>query len=193
MTEYHHIYELFDPSKYIQSFELEGADRTLTIKRIGGETIEGEANRKARKPVIYFSDWSDGRGFVLNKTNARTIISLYGPDYRSWVGKRIVLFPTTTKMAGEEVDCIRLRKVRPQPVTPTRSTPSARTLPERIAAFRDALKSAKTEQEVKDVIAKASGLFDAVDSETKDALGREWNARLDDVRVIEQQKKEQAS
>lgn len=76
---------------------------------------------------------------------------------------------------------------------PAQTERRQRTLPERIAAFRDALKSATTEQEVKDVVAKASGLFDAVDSQMKEVLGLEWNARLADVRVIEQQKKEQAS
>lgn len=185
MTEHHHIFELFDESLYVQAFELDGKDHTVTIARVRGATVEGDEGRKSKKPVLDLEEWS--RPVVLNKTNARMLIRFYGPDYRQWAGKQFVMYPTQVKFGREMVDAIRIRSERP---SPAKSSRPAKPLPERIAAFRDALKSATTEQEVKDVVAKASGLFDAVDSETRDALGLEWNARLDDVRVIEQQRKE---
>jgi hypothetical protein len=184
--EHHHIFELFDPSKYLQSFELDGRDLTLTITRIGGEVIEGEQNRKARKPVVYFKEWKDGRGLVLNKTNAKTLIALYGPDYREWIGKRCTLFPTTTKMAGEEVDCIRIRKQRPS--APAATQRSAKPIAERIATFRERLAACTSAAAVSELSGKASALYTDVDDATRDALKVECEAKANELREQEEAK-----
>jgi len=105
-----HILELFDPSRYVSAHELKGKDVTVTIERVVAATVEGEGNRKARKPVIHFKNAS--KPLVLNKTNAKAIVGMYGADYTKWNGKRITIYPTTTSLAGATVDCIR---VRPKP------------------------------------------------------------------------------
>lgn len=142
MTEHHHIFELFDPSKFIQAFELDGKDHAVTIQRITGEEIEGENNRKARKPVVHLAEFP--RPLVLNKTNARTLIQLYGPDYHQWNGKRFVMFPTTTKMAGETVDCIRIRKTKP----PAAQQKQPKSLDDRVSTFLAYLQECKTVEEI---------------------------------------------
>jgi hypothetical protein len=180
--EHHHIFELFDPSKYLQAFELDGKDLTLTIRRITGETIEGEQNRKARKPVLYFAEWKDGRGLVLNKTNAKTLIALYGPDYRQWIGKRMTLFPTTTKMAGEEVDAIRVRKRVPS--APQRAERPVKSIQERVATFKSMLRTKDTEADVEELWTQAVRLRDEVDPETLEQMTLSYESRIAEVREL---------
>lgn len=106
-----HILELFDPSKYVAAHELRGRDVTVTIKAVRGQIVEGEGNRKNKRPVLEFANAS--KPMVLNKTNAKILIQLYGADYTKWAGKRVTLYPTTTSMAGATVDCIRIRPRKP--------------------------------------------------------------------------------
>lgn len=176
MTEHHHIYELFDPSKYVQAFELDGRDVTVTIARVIGETVEGENNRKASKPVIHFTDWP--KPMVLNKTNAKVLIRLYGADYRTWGGKRFTMYPTTTKLAGEEVDAIRLRKNAPPPPRTAAPPPKALTIPERVAAVKKTLRETNTVVGVESVWKKAEKLRAELGPETLDALTLEYEGRL---------------
>lgn len=104
---------MFD-SDYIYAFDLQGQDVTVTIDRVVGVTLVGEGGRKAKKPCVYFR--GKDRGLALNKTNGKTIASLYGPHVEEWVGKRITLYPTTTQFGGETKDCIRVRnRVPPEP------------------------------------------------------------------------------
>ena len=117
-----HIMELFPPSKYVAAYELKGRDVTLTITRVVAEMIEGENNRKDKRPILYFEEAK--KPFVLNKTNAKVLIKLYGADHTKWPGRRLTIFPTTTKMAGETVECIRVRAVVP-PAKKGDSRPSA--------------------------------------------------------------------
>lgn len=141
-----HILELFDPSKYVANFELDGKDVTVTISRVQGEEIIGEDGEKAKKPVIYFSDWP--KPLVIGKRVAKTIWGMYGTDPKAWVGKRITLFPTKEKAFGEMHDVVRVRKVVPRgtaaPPATTAAERDTRTLDERAAALVDALKTAKT-------------------------------------------------
>ena len=53
------------------------------------------------------------KGLILNKTNGRTVASLYGPKVEAWVGQRITLYPATTSVGGRTTDCIRVRPVKP--------------------------------------------------------------------------------
>ncbi len=139
----HHIFELFDASLYIQAFELQGRDHTVTISRVRGATIEGEEGRKSKKPVLDLDEWP--RPLVLNKTNARVLIQFYGADYRQWNGKRVTIFPTQVKFGKEMVDAIRIRSTKPQM---ERAQKVVRTLEDRIATFRTALSECTSAENV---------------------------------------------
>ncbi len=54
--------------------------------------------------------------FILNATNSKSIAKLYGPYVEDWAGKPITLFASTAKLAGDTVECLRIRPVVPQPV-----------------------------------------------------------------------------
>lgn len=151
-----HVFKLFDPSKYVQAFELEGQDRTVTIKRVAGEEIEGENARKSNKPVVYFTDWA--KPLILNKTNAKTLIKMYGYDYRKWAGERFTMYPTETKMAGEKVDAVRIRPTKPRPAPPRATGKAAQSLTERTDGLLAAFKKARSVEEALSVWNVASRL-----------------------------------
>jgi len=100
-------YKLLFPSEYIGAHDLRGKDVTLTISGIRVEELKMEGGKSSTKPVVTFEVAK--KRLVLNKTNAKTIASLHGPDTSLWKGKQITLYPTTTKMGPKTVDCIRIR------------------------------------------------------------------------------------
>jgi len=97
------------PSKYLKSGDLE-EDLTLTIKSIIQENI-GQGEKQEVKPILYFSETE--KGMVLNKTNANTISSLYGPETDAWPGKRITVFATEVDFAGKQTLALRIRMRQP--------------------------------------------------------------------------------
>lgn len=103
--------ELLFPSKYIKSSDLMGKDVTKTIKKVAMDTLVRQGGQKDKKPVIWFSDTE--KMLVMNKTNCKTIISLYGKETNDWIGKRITLYPTRAQFGGSEVDAVRIRAMKP--------------------------------------------------------------------------------
>jgi len=92
---------------YIGAWDLNGQDVTVTIARVECKELVGSKGVKAKKPIIYFE--GKEKGFTCNKTNGKAIAAMYGNKTEDWVGKRITLFPTTTSMGSETVECIRVR------------------------------------------------------------------------------------
>lgn len=108
MPDYRSMYD----RDYLAAFDLGGKDVTVTISRVEGKELTGQGGRKAKKPVIWFE--GKDKGMALNKTNGKTIAAMYSNDTTAWVGKRITLYPTTTSMGGETVDCLRIRPKVPE-------------------------------------------------------------------------------
>ena len=49
---------------------------------------------------------------ILNRTNCKIISKLYDSPYiEDWAGKQITIYASTTKLAGEVVECLRVRPV----------------------------------------------------------------------------------
>jgi hypothetical protein len=101
-------YRLMFPNDYLGAHEFMGKDVTKTIRSIGMEDLRVQGGKKERRPVITFADAK--KKLVLNKTNAKTIASIYGTDTATWTGKRITMYPTTCMLGKERVDCIRIRE-----------------------------------------------------------------------------------
>lgn len=87
----------------------------VTIKDV---TVQDVFNPKENKNevcrVMTFEEEKVGdidiKPFIINKTNCERIEKLYGTGYiEDWRGKRITLFKTTTKVAGEQVECVRVK------------------------------------------------------------------------------------
>lgn len=102
----------FMESEYLGAWDL--VDRNGNPCDVTDEIVkvtQGQVgSKKARKPIIFLRNAPHGKGLAANSTNCKTIAKLIGSnDPGEWVGKRITLYPTTTEMAGETVDCIRVR------------------------------------------------------------------------------------
>lgn len=105
-----HVMKMFDPGKYVSAVDLNGKEFTGTIERVvAGEVDDGK--RKAKKPMLYMKGAS--KPLALNKTNAKILIKLYGSDVEKWAGQKCTLYPTTTMMGPDRVDCIRIKPQRP--------------------------------------------------------------------------------
>lgn len=105
------------PSKYVKAADLNGRTVTLTIKSLAFEDMLNHANEKERKPVLYFERAT--KGMVLNRTNAMTIVGLYGDESDDWIGQRISIYPTRVRAFGTLQDAIRVREeipAQPKPV-----------------------------------------------------------------------------
>lgn len=112
-------FKLLFPSNYLGAHDLLGKDATLTIRHIVVEELKTERGTE-KKPVLYFvetqrkaaANKTEEKRMILNKTNAVTIASMYGPEVNDWVGKRITLFSVAVDAFGKTVEALR---VRPNP------------------------------------------------------------------------------
>jgi hypothetical protein len=95
----------YDQSKYFKAADIT-AEKKLRIKNVTVEQI-GIGSDKEQKLVVWFTN--DLHGLVLNKTNNRTLRGAFGDDTANWVGKVIVLFPTTDEFRGRMVPVLRVR------------------------------------------------------------------------------------
>ena len=105
-----HWKELMPEPDYIQAFHLKGKSVTVTIESvIKGEYIDKANNSKSNKPEVRFVGGK--LGLLANTTNCRIIERITGTgDTQGWIGKQVELYPTTTRMGRDTVECIRVRK-----------------------------------------------------------------------------------
>ena len=86
--------------------------KVLTIKEIRREKLTSQNGAVEEKPVAYFEE--NVLPMVLNVTNCKMIEKLYGTgNIYEWVGKKIQVIATKTKVAGESVPCLRIENVIP--------------------------------------------------------------------------------
>jgi hypothetical protein len=98
-------YEAAFPNRFLKAALFDGKKVTLTIKRAYMEELEGE-KKKENKLILAFVERD--KEIVCNKTNAFCLKEMWGNKIASWVGKRVVLYPTVTMFGPKEVDCIRV-------------------------------------------------------------------------------------
>ena len=116
------VRKLFD-KEYLYAYDLEGKDVTVIIESVKGGTLVGTGGKSNKKPVVRFR--GKEKALALNITNCRVIAGLYGGfDAEKWVGKSIVLYPTTTTFGSQTVDCIRVRNTIPSGKQAARTEPS---------------------------------------------------------------------
>ena len=102
--------ELMFPSKYIKALELKGKPYTVTISGIKADKLRKVDGTQELKYIVSFEEAE--KMLVLNKTNAYKIAEILDElDALKWIGKKIVLYPTTCEAWGETKDCIRVRGV----------------------------------------------------------------------------------
>lgn len=97
---------------YIGAYSLNGQDLKVEILKVEVKRVKGEAGKEEDCTVATLRGQ---KPFIINRTNAKTITKIYDtPFIEDWSGKKITLFPTTTKVAGETVECLRIRPIAPK-------------------------------------------------------------------------------
>lgn len=106
MTTKTHWKVLINPD-YLGAYSLpNGEDATVTIDYVQTEEITGAQGKKEHCTVARLVNQ---KPMILNVTNSKSIAKLYGPFIEDWAGKKITLYATTTKLAGDVVECLRIR------------------------------------------------------------------------------------
>ena len=102
--------------RFVVAGDLQGKDTKLTIVKVecSDETL-GEG-RKVKRIHVYFKGAQ--KPLLLNTTNTKSIIAMYGSKAADWVGKVITLYPSTCKFGRGMVDCIRVRATEAQSAPP---------------------------------------------------------------------------
>lgn len=90
-------------SNWIKAEDLKGRSVKVVIDKIELEEV-GDSGYKV---VLYFV--GKEKSLVLNATNARCLAAALGDNEKEWVGKDLIMYPTTTEYAGKTVPCIRVR------------------------------------------------------------------------------------
>jgi len=126
-------YHSMFPSLRIAAEDLGGRDHVVTIAKVIAAEEVGVT--KEKKPILYFAN--QPKGLVLNKTNAKRIAKLYGPNTEGWIGKPVTLYPSECDFQGETVPCVRVRESAPAMTAPQPAAPALPPgiTPEMLAAF----------------------------------------------------------
>ena len=98
----------YDETTYFKAVDLGADEIRLKIRAV---TEEKMADGKM-KLVVWFTN--SKRGLVLNRVNNRTIRAAYGDAVDGWIGKIIVLFPTTAEFRGKMGPALRVRIPSPK-------------------------------------------------------------------------------
>src|SRR3569832_559078 len=108
------VREFYD-NMMMRVWYLEGKDRVFRIVRVQRITKQ-EGEEVERRAVLRLEDRNGPvpLPLELNPPTRDTIIKLYGPKKKNWVGRMIQLFPTTCEAFGETKECIRIRPYDPQ-------------------------------------------------------------------------------
>ena len=105
------------PGSYLNTADLQGQPRQVTIAKVVSETVGG-----VQQPVMRFHGID--RALVLNKTNAGLVAAAYGTETNDWAGRPIELFPTMVTYEGQNVPAIRVRL--PSPAVGSGGNPAPR-------------------------------------------------------------------
>ena len=101
-----HWKSLINPD-YLGAYSLpDGEDMNVTIDFVQVEEIVGS---NGKKDYCTVARMVGQKPMILNVTNSKSIAKLYGQFIEDWAGKEITLFATTTKLAGDTVECLRIR------------------------------------------------------------------------------------
>ena len=108
------------PSRFFKAADVPASGLPLKIAKVEQEKVGPDQELKW---VVFFK--GQDKQLILNGTNWDLIAAaLREEDSDNWVGKPIELFPTQTPFGNKMVDCIRVRRHRPQPgAQPTKAPP----------------------------------------------------------------------
>lgn len=87
-----------------------GQKANVVIERVMKyNNVEFDKGRK-KKEVYTLHFAGKQRELVLNATNRKSLVALFGVRAADWKGQAIQIYVTTTQLAGNQVPCIRIRE-----------------------------------------------------------------------------------
>ena len=98
------------PSPNLQALDIGtelGDSVNVTIKGFDTAEVGKEKQIRSRLFVEEFS-----RPLVINRTNVKALIDLYGNDTSDWIGEQFNLYVSETSFQGDTVRCLRVRAVK---------------------------------------------------------------------------------
>ena len=108
-TDYRSLYG----KTHLGAWDLQDKDVTVTITAVEGGELVSVGGKKSKKPVLSLQGTK--KKLALGAGTGKVVATMYGKFVEEWVGKRITLYKTTTELAGETVECIRIRPQIPAP------------------------------------------------------------------------------
>jgi len=106
LDKYDRVSVLF-PSAYISGDLLRGRSITITIEAIKPREPVKMLGGKSEERVVVSMVGKD-KAWILNKTNARLLAQVHGPEVTGWVGKTVVLRGELVRFGKDMVDGIRV-------------------------------------------------------------------------------------
>lgn len=98
------------PSPNLQALDIGtelGDSVNVTIKGFDKSEVGKEKQIRSRLFVEEFD-----RPLVINRTNVKALIDLYGNDTADWIGEQFNLYVSETSFNGDTVRCLRVRAVK---------------------------------------------------------------------------------
>ena len=104
-------------SSLLKAEDLNGKNVTVIIESLELKAFDDKKTGKAENKIILHFKGKQ-KGFVCNKTNAKTIAKLYGDETDAWVGKAITIGPREVEFQGEMTWAIRVSLQKPIAANP---------------------------------------------------------------------------
>ena len=106
-----HWKQLINPD-YLGAYSLpDGKDITVKITKVVREMVTSVGGKQEECTVAHLENQ---KPMILNVTNSKMIQKIYGTPYiEDWAGKEITIYAATTKLKGDDVECLRIRPKAP--------------------------------------------------------------------------------
>lgn len=88
-------------SAWLKAEDLQGAARRVQIESAKTEEIKNQDGTKERKIVLGFV--GKAKKLILNKSQASTLVKLYGDESDYWLNKEIMLSPIPSNNGKETI------------------------------------------------------------------------------------------
>ena len=92
------------PGKHLEAADLDGETEVTMADLTEGEVGE----EKEVRWRLHFKEFS--RPMVINRTNLKRLIKMFGGETNDWMGKKVTIYPTTCEFKGKETPCLRVKE-----------------------------------------------------------------------------------
>ena len=94
----------------------------LTISGVTLESMNSGKGGAQTKPCLHFKERN--KLMVLNKTNAKTIAAILGPETENWVGARVTIGTAMVDAFGKTTRSLRIVDVQPEKIVAAKPRPA---------------------------------------------------------------------